>query len=120
MNLSEMTKNELIELVQQLQFSLQEAHKVIQYFAKDLPANRKAIESEPEEYNSTVQSLSLEQEIEKYDLYKLYENFVAADIFNGDDETTAKQNAFNTVADILAIEGVIFQKESLNKFFPEE
>lgn len=118
MNLSEMTKGELIELVQQLQFSLQEAHKVIQYFAKDLPANRKAMESEREEYNSTVQKLSLEQEIEKYDLYKLYENFVAADIFNGDDEVTAHQNAFNTVADILAIEGVIFQKESLIKFFP--
>ena len=83
MNPSEMTKNELIELVQQLQFSLQEAQKVIQYFTKDLPANRKALESEPEEYNSTVQTLSLEQEIEKYDLYKLYENFVAANGTNG-------------------------------------
>lgn len=118
MNVSEMTKDELIELVQQLQFSLNEAQKVIQYFAKDLPAYRNAINKEARDNQSIDSRLSLEQELEKYDLFKLYDNFVAADIFNGYDEDTAKQNAFDTVAEVLDIEGVVFRRDSLYKFFP--
>lgn len=118
MDLSEMTKAELIERVQELQFSLQEAQKVIQYFSRDIPAYRKAKAAEAHEKDVTRQPLSLKQELEKYDLFKLYEYFVAADIFNGNDESTAKQNAFDTVAEVLAIEGVIFNRESLYKYFP--
>ena len=118
MNVSEMTKDELIELVQQLQFSLNEAQKVIQYFAKDLPAYRNAINKEARDNKSIDSQLSLKQELEKYDLFKLYDNFVAADIFNGYDEDTAKQNAFDTVVEVLDIEGVVFRRDSLYKYFP--
>jgi len=118
MNVSEMTKDELIELVQQLQFSLNEAQKVIQYFAKDLPAYRDAINKEARDNKLIDSRLSLKQELEKYDLFKLYDNFVAADIFNGYDEDTAKQNAFDTVAEVLDIEGVVFRRDSLYKYFP--
>ena len=118
MNVSEMTKDELIELVQQLQFSLNEAQKVIQYFAKDLPAYRDAINKEARDNKLIDSRLTLKQELEKYDLFKLYDSFVAADIFNGYDEDTAKQNAFNTVAEVLDIEGVAFRRDSLYKFFP--
>ena len=46
MNLSAMSKTELIDLVQQLQFSLKESHKVIQQLTRDLPAYRKAVDAE--------------------------------------------------------------------------
>ena len=118
MNVSEMTKDELIELVQQLQFSLNEAQKVIQYFAKDLPAYRDAINKEARDNKLIDSRLTLKQELEKYDLFKLYDSFVAADIFNGYDEDTAKQNAFDTVAEVLDIEGVVFRRDSLYKYFP--
>lgn len=120
MNLSEMTKEQLIELVQQLQFSLKETHKVIQHLTSDLPSLQKVRDSENHENNIVSERLSLEQELEKYDLFKLYDYIVAADIFNGDDDTTAKRNAFDTVADVLSNEGVIFNKESLYKHFPVE
>ena len=118
MNLSEMTKKELIDLVQQLQFSLKETQKVIQHLTSDLPSLQKARDAESQENNQVSERLSLEQELEKYDLFKLYDYIVAADIFNGDDDATAKRNAFDTVADVLSNEGVIFNKESLYKHFP--
>ena len=65
MNLSEMTKAELIELVQQLQFSLKETHKVIQQLSKDLPAYRKAKDTEARDKNFMCKQLSLKQELEK-------------------------------------------------------
>ena len=117
MNLSEMTKEELIDLVQQLQFSLKETQKVIQHLTSDLPSLQKARDAESQENNQVSERLSLEQELEKYDLFKLYDYIVAADIFNGDDDATAKRNAFDTVADVLSNEGVIFNKESLYKHF---
>ena len=118
MNLSEMTKEQLIELVQQLQFSLKETQKVIQHLTSDLPTLQKVRDAETQDNNQVSERLSLEQELEKYDLFKLYDYIVAADIFNGDDDTTAKRNAFETVADVLSNEGVIFNKESLYKHFP--
>ena len=118
MNLSEMTKEELIDLVQQLQFSLKETQKVIQHLTSDLPSLQKARDAESHDSNTASERLSLEQELEKYDLFKLYDYIVAADIFNGDDDATAKRNAFDTVADVLSNEGVIFNKESLYKHFP--
>jgi hypothetical protein len=118
MNLSEMTKAELIELVQQLQFSLKETHKVIQQLSKDLPAYRKAKDTEARDKNLMCKQLSLKQELEKHDLYKLYDYIVAADIFNEVDESTAKQNAFDTIVEILAIEGVVVRRDSLYKYFP--
>lgn len=118
MNLSEMTKAELIELVQQLQFSLKETHKVIQQLSKDLPAYRKAKDTEARDKNLMCKQLSLKQELEKHNLYKLYDYIVAADIFNEVDESTAKQNAFDTIVEILAIEGVVVRRDSLYKYFP--
>jgi hypothetical protein len=118
MNLSEMTKSELIELVQQLKFSLKETHKVIQQLAGDLPAYRKALDIEARENNSVKIQLSLKQELEKHDLYKLYDYIVAADVFNGVDDTTAKQNAFSTIVEVLAIEGVVISRDSLYEYFP--
>ena len=50
--------------------------------------------------------LSLKQELEKHSLFKLYDDIVAADIFNGVDASTAKQNALDTIVEALAIEGV--------------
>jgi hypothetical protein len=118
MNLSEMTKSELIELVQHLQFSLKETHKVIQQLARDLPAFRKAKDTETRDKNSVRKQLSLKQELEKHDIYKLYDYIVAADVFNGVDYTIAKQKAFNTIFEILAIEGVSIRRDSLYKYFP--
>jgi hypothetical protein len=118
MNLSEMTKAELIELVRHLQFSLKETHIVIQQLAKDLPAFHKAKDIEERDNNSVHEQLSLTQELEKHEIYKLYDYIVAADIFNGVDDTTAKQKAFNTIFEILAIEGVDIKKNSLYKYFP--
>jgi hypothetical protein len=118
MNLSEMTKTELIELVQHLQFSLKENHIVIKQLAKDLPAFRKAKDTEARDNNSERNQLSLTQELEKHEIYKLYDYIVAADIFNGVDDTTAKHKAFNTIFEILAIEGVDIRKVSLYKYFP--
>jgi hypothetical protein len=120
MNLSEMTKDQLIELVQQLQFSLKETRKVIQHLTSDLPTLQKIREAESHDNNIVSERLSLEQELEKHDLFKLYDYIVAADIFNGDDDITAKRNAFDTVADVLSNEGVIFNKESLYEYFPVE
>ena len=120
MNLSEMTKDQLIELVQQLQFSLKETRKVIQHLTSDLPTLQKIREAESHDNNIVSERLSLEQELEKHDLFKLYDYIVAADIFNGDDDITAKKNAFDTVADVLSNEGVMFNKESLYEYFPVE
>ena len=120
MKLSEMTKDELIELVQHLQFSLKESHKVIQQLAKDLPAFQKAKDSEIRENNSLREDLTLTQEFEKYDIYKLYDYIVAADMFNGEDDDIAKQKAFNTIYEVLAIEGVDINKDSLNEYFPSD
>ncbi len=120
MNLSDMTNDELIELVQDLQFSLQESHKVIQQLAKDIPAFRQAKDTETREKDSINKQLSLTQEIEKYDIYKLYDSIVAADMFNGVDDLIAKQKAFNTIFDVLAIEGVDVKKDSLHKHFPND
>ena len=120
MNLSDMAKDELIELVQDLQFSLQESHKVIQQLAKDIPAFRQAKDTETREKDSLNVQLSLTQEIEKYDIYKLYNSIVAADMFNGVDDLIAKQKAFNTIFDVLAIEGVDVKKDTLHKHFPSE
>ncbi len=118
MNLSEMTKDQLIELVQQLQFSLKETRKVIQHLTSDLPTLQKIRDAETHDNNIVSERLSLEQELEKHDLFKLYDYIVAADIFNGDDDITAKKNAFDTVADVLSNEGVMFNKESLYEYFP--
>lgn len=118
MNLSEMTKAELIELVQHLQFSLKETHIVIKQLAKDLPAFHKAKDTEARDNNLEREQLTLTQELEKHEIYKLYDYIVAADIFNGVDDTTAKQKAFNTIFEILAIEGVDIRKVSLYKYFP--
>ena len=118
MNLSEMTKAELIELVQHLQFSLKETHIVIKQLAKDLPAFHKAKDTEARDNNLEREQLTLTQELEKHEIYKLYDYIVAADIFNGVDDTTAKQKAFNTIFEILAIEGVDIRKVSLSKYFP--
>ena len=118
MNLSEMTKAELIELVQHLQFSLKESHIVIQQLAKDLPALHKAKDTEARDNISVHEQLSLTQELEKHEIYKLYDYIVAADIFNGVDDATARQKAFNTIFEILAIEGVDIRKDSLYKYFP--
>jgi hypothetical protein len=120
MNLSEMTKNELIELVQHLQFSLKESHKVIQQLAKDIPAFQKAKDTEMRENNSLREELTMTQELEKYNIYKLYDYIVAADMFNGEDNLIAKQKAFNTIFDILAIEGVDIKRDSLHKYFPTD
>lgn len=113
-----MTKDQLIELVQQLQFSLKETRKVIQHLTSDLPTLQKIRDAEGHDNNIVSERLSLEQELEKHDLFKLYDYIVAADIFNGDDDVTAKRNAFDTVADVLSNEGVIFNKESLYEYFP--
>lgn len=118
MNLSEMTKAELIELVQHLQFSLKETHKVIQQLAKDLPAFRKAKDTEARDNISERNQLTLIQELEKHEIYKLYDYIVAAGIFNGLDDTTARQKAFNTIFEILTIERVDIKRDSLLKYFP--
>ena len=118
MNLSEMTKAELIELVQQLQFSLNETQKVVQQLVKELPANRTAYDKENRDGQLNREQLSLKQQLKKHDLFKMYENIVAADIFNGVDDTTAKQNAISTITEVLAIEGVSICKDSLYKYFP--
>ena len=120
MKLSEMTKDELIELVQHLQFSLKESHKVIQQLAKDLPALQKAKDSETRENDSLPEDLTLTQELEKYDIYKLYDYVVAADMFNGEDDDIAKKKAFNTIYEVLAIEGVEIKKDSLYEYFPSD
>lgn len=118
MNLSEMTKTELIELIQHLQFSLKESHKVIQQLAKDLPEFRKAKDSEARDNDSVREQLTTTQELEKYDIYKLYDYIIAADTFNGEDDAIAKQKAFHTIYEVLAIEGVAIEKDSLSKYFP--
>lgn len=120
MNLSEMTKSELIEHIQQLQFSLTEAQKVIQQLTKDLPAYRRGRKTEIRENDVADVHHTLTQELQKRDLYKLYDNTVAADIFNGEDDKAAKQNAFNTIVEALAIEGVVIKKDSLHKHFPDK
>lgn len=120
MNLSAMTKTELIDLVQQLQFSLKESHKVIQELTRDLPAYRKAKDAESRDNNFKRKRLTLKQELEKHGLFKLYDDIVAADIFNGGDAVTAKQNALDTIVEVLAIEGVDIEKDSLYKYFPAD
>ncbi|MGB5225075.1 MAG: hypothetical protein WBN49_07860, partial [Arenicellales bacterium] len=85
MNLSAMTKTELINLVQQLQFSLKESHKVIQQLTRDLPTYRKAVDAKTRDNTDVRKQLSLKQELEKHSLFKLYDDIVAADIFNGVD-----------------------------------
>ena len=118
MNLSAMSKTELIDLVQQLQFSLKESHKVIQQLTRDLPAYRKAKDAENRDNNFSRKPLSLKQELEKHGLFKLFDDIVASDIFNGVDPSTAKQYALDTIVEALAIEGVDINKDSLYKYFP--
>ena len=118
MNLSEMTKDDLIELVQQLQFSLKESHQVIQQLVKDLPASDTVKENPVRDDYRISSQLSLKQQLEKHDLFKMYDNMVAADIFNGIDNTTARQNAFDTIVEVLAIEGIEINRDSLYKYFP--
>lgn len=120
MNLSKMTKAELIERVNELQFSLEEAHKVIQHFSRDIPAYRKAKESETRENKIKNTPLSLKQGIEKYDLFNLYDSIVAGNIFDGHDDIEAKEDAFDTVVQVLVDEGVTFKRESLYLYFPED
>ncbi len=119
MNPSRMTKAELIEMVHGLQFSLEEAHKVIRYFSMDIPAFQKAREAETHIRNTASKQLSLTQEIEKYDLFNLYDSIVAAGIFDGYEDAVAKQDAFNTVAQVLDDECVTFKKQTLTKYFPD-
>jgi len=118
MNLSEMTKDDLIELIQQLQFSLKESHQVIQQLVKDLPASDAEKENAVHGDRRISSQLSLKQQLEKHDLFKMYDNMVAADIFNGIDNTTARQNAFDTIVEVLAIEGIEINRDSLYKYFP--
>jgi hypothetical protein len=118
MNLSEMTKDDLIELVQQLQFSLKESHQVIQQLVKDLPANDTEKDNTARDDYKISDQLSLKQQLEKHDLFKMYDNMVAADVFNGIDNTTARQNAFDTIVEVLAIEGIEINRDSLYKYFP--
>ena len=120
MNLSAMTKTELINLVQQLQFSLKESHKVIQQLTRDLPAYRKAVDAKTRDNTDVRKRLSLEQELEKHSLFKLYDDIVAADIFNGVDAATSKENALDTIVEVLAIEGVEITRDSLYKYFPSD
>jgi len=120
MNLSAMTKTELINLVQQLQFSLNESHKVIQQLTRDLPAYRKAVDAKTRDNTDVRKRLSLEQELEKHSLFKLYDDIVAADIFNGVDAATSKENALDTIVEVLAIEGVEITRDSLYKYFPSD
>ena len=118
MNLSEMTKDDLIELVQQLQFSLKESHQVIQQLVKDLPASDTEKETAGDGDYRIGNQLSLKQQLEKHDLFKMYDNMVAADVFNGIDNTTARQNAFDTIVEVLAIEGIEINRDALYKYFP--
>lgn len=118
MNLSEMTKDDLIELVQQLQFSLKESHQVIQQLVKDLPASDTEKENAGDGDYRIGNQLSLKQQLEKHDLFKMYDNMVAADVFNGIDNTTARQNAFDTIVEVLAIEGIEINRDALYKYFP--
>lgn len=118
MNLSEMTKDDLIELVQQLQFSLKESRQVIQQLVKELPASGTEKNNVARDDNRVNSQLSLKQQLEKHDLFKMYDNMVAADVFNGVDNTTARQNAFDTIAEVLAIEGIEINRDSLYKYFP--
>lgn len=118
MNLSEMTKDDLIELVQQLQFSLKESHQVIQQLVKDLPGNDTEKDNAARDDYRISSQLSLKQQLEKHDLFKMYDNMVAADVFNGIDNTTARQNAFDTIVEVLAIEGIEINRDSLYKYFP--
>ena len=118
MNLSEMTKDDLIELVQQLQFSLKESHQVIQQLVKDLPASDTVKENAVRDDYRIGNQLSLKQQLEKHDLFKMYDNMVAADVFNGIDNTTARQNAFDTIVEVLAIEGIEINRDALYKYFP--
>ena len=120
MNLSAMTKTELINLVQQLQFSLNESHKVIQQLTRDLPAYRKAVDAKTRDNTDVRKRLSLKQELEKHSLFKLYDDIVAADIFNGVDATTSKENALDTIVEVLAIEGVEITRDSLYRYFPSD
>ena len=120
MNLSAMTKTELINLVQQLQFSLNESHKVIQQLTRDLPAYRKAVDAKTRDNTDVRKRLSLKQELEKHSLFKLYDDIVAADIFNGVDAATSKENALDTIVEVLAIEGVEITRDSLYKYFPSD
>ena len=48
----------------------------------------------------------------------MYDNMVAADVFNGIDNTTARQNAFDTIVEVLAIEGIEINRDALYKYFP--
>ena len=120
MNLSAMTKTELINLVQQLQFSLNESHKVIQQLTRDLPAYRKAVDAKTRDNTDVRKRLSLKQELEKHSLFKLYDDIVAADIFNGVDAATSKENALDTIVEVLAIEGVEITRDSLYRYFPSD
>lgn len=118
MDLSEMTKEELIELVQQLQFSLQESHKVIKKLAKQLPSINLASNKSDSGFDEDEDPLSITQELNKHDIFRLYEYIVAADVFNGIDDETAKQKAFDTIIDMLEIEGIDINRDSLSKYFP--
>ena len=120
MDLSEMTKEELIELVQQLQFSLQESHKVIKKLAKQLPSINLASNKRDSDFDEDEDEdpLSITQELNKHDIFRLYEYIVAADVFNGIDDETAKKKAFDTIIEMLEIEGIDINRDSLSKYFP--
>ena len=113
-------KNWTNQSVQQLQFSLNESHKVIQQLTRDLPAYRKAVDAKTRDNTDVRKRLSLEQELEKHSLFKLYDDIVAADIFNGVDAATSKENALDTLVEVLAIEGVEITRDSLYKYFPSD
>jgi len=118
MDLSQLSKNELIELVRQLQFSLNETHLVIQKLASELPAIRRRQEEKARATPTPARKLSLEEHLEKHNLYKLYEYIVAADVFNGIEDAIAEENAINTIIEMLEIEGVLVEKEALCTLFP--
>ena len=118
MELSEMTKEQLIELVQQLQFSLKETHIVIQRLAKDIPLTRRMQEQEARDSLPSDKKLSLKEQLNKHDLFRIYDYIVAADVFNGVENSVAKENAINTIFEMLEIEGIPVKKESLYSYFP--
>ena len=120
MDLSKLTREELIELIQQLQFSLNETHLVIQTLAKELPAIRRRQEQEAREHPSSARKPGLKEHLEKHNLFRIYDYIVAADVFNGIDDSIAQENAINTIVEMLEIEGISVGKETLHSFFPAD
>jgi hypothetical protein len=118
MDLSQLSKDELIELVRQLQFSLNETHVVIQKLARELPAIRRRQQEEAREASAPARKLSLEEHLEKHNMFKLYEYIVAADVFNGIEGGVAEENAIDTIVEMLEIEGIPVEKETLSTLFP--